>query len=188
MEFLIEAGPVELRPWRSGDRAALVDQANHYEVWRNLTNRFPHPYTLRDAVEWISSVDGVMPPQHFAAVVDGSLVGGAGVVPITEYGGMSAEVGYWFGPDHWGRGYASAVLEALVRYGFGAFGVDRLHATVFGWNPASMRVLEKSGFLLEGCLRAAVHKAGETTDLLLYGLLLSDYGLRHVPQHRGTQE
>jgi RimJ/RimL family protein N-acetyltransferase len=49
-------------------------------------------------------------------------------------------------------------------------------------------VLEKCGFEREGRLRGAVHKAGETTDLLVYGLLASDYGPGHVPQQRETEE
>ncbi len=187
IDFTIDAGPVTLRPWRPADRAELAEQANHFEIWRNLTNRFPHPYTLRDADDWIAAVEGSMPPQHFAVLTDGAVIGGAGVVPITDYGGMAAEVGYWLGQDHWGKGYASAILDALVRYGFGALGMGRLHATVFRWNPASARVLEKAGFQLEGTLRAAVDKAGETTDLLMYGLLLSDYGHGHVPKHRDTE-
>jgi len=40
---------------------------------------------------------------------------------------------------------------------------------VFGWNPASARVLEKAGYVLEGRLRQAVTKDGQVTDLLVYG-------------------
>jgi RimJ/RimL family protein N-acetyltransferase len=152
-----------------------VEQADHLEVWRNLTDRFPHPYTLRDAVEWIARVEHQSPPQHFAVEVDGAVVGGAGVVPIADFGGRAVELGYWLGPTSWGKGVASAVVETLVPYAFGAFGVIRIHATVFGWNEASARVLAKNGFTLEGRLRRAVSKDGEITDLLVYGLLLEEY-------------
>ena len=42
---------------------------------------------------------------------------------------------------------------------------------VFAWNPASARVLEKAGYVLEGRLRSAVIKDGRTTDGLLYALV-----------------
>ena len=44
-------------------------------------------------------------------------------------------------------------------------------ASVFGWNPASGRVLEKAGFSLESRLRNAIYKDGEFTDELIYGKL-----------------
>jgi RimJ/RimL family protein N-acetyltransferase len=66
---------------------------------------------------------------------------------------------------------ATAAAKAICDYAFGTFGLDRLQATVFGWNPASARVLEKIGFQLEGRHRQAVLKDGERTDLLIYGLL-----------------
>jgi RimJ/RimL family protein N-acetyltransferase len=183
IELGLGSGGDLLRPWRSTDRGELVAQANHRSVWRNLTDRFPHPYTLRDAVEWIGRVEDQIPPQHFAVIVGGRVAGGAGVVPISQYGGRAAEVGYWLGPEHWGRGLASAVVETLVPYAFGVLGMQRVQAGVFGWNGASARVLEKNGFLLEGRLREAVYKDGATTDLLLYGLVFDDYGSHHVPQH-----
>jgi RimJ/RimL family protein N-acetyltransferase len=42
---------------------------------------------------------------------------------------------------------------------------------VFGWNPASARVLEKAGFTFEGRMREAVFKDGRLTDLLVYGMV-----------------
>jgi RimJ/RimL family protein N-acetyltransferase len=174
IDLSLRADPAVLRPWRPTDRGALVRCADDREIWRNMTDAFPHPYTLRDAVEWIARVEHQVPPRHFAVLVDGALVGGAGVEPMPEFGGRCANLGYWLGSREWGRGIATAVVEALVPYAFGTLGVARLQATVFGWNPASARVLEKNGFLREGRLRNAVSKNGEVTDLLVYGLLLED--------------
>lgn len=174
IDLTLRADPAVLRPWRPTDRGALVRRADDRSVWRNLTDAFPHPYTLRDAVEWIARVERQVPPQHFAVVVDGEVVGGAGVEPLPDYGGRTANLGYWLGSGVWGRGIGTAVVEALVPYAFGTLGVARLEATVFGWNPASARVLEKNGFRQEGRLRNRVYKDGDVTDLILYGLLLED--------------
>lgn len=47
----------------------------------------------------------------------------------------------------------------------------RISARVFSPNAASRRVLEKNGFLLEGCMRRAVRKDGNIWDLCIYGKL-----------------
>jgi ribosomal-protein-alanine N-acetyltransferase len=137
-------------------------------VWLNLRDRFPHPYTARDADEWIALVSREDPVTKFAIVVDGAAVGGAGIELGTDVARRSAEVGYWLGEAYWGRGIATEALRALTDYAWGTFDVCRLHADVFEWNPASMRVLEKAGYTLESRARRAVTKDGHTIDKLVY--------------------
>src|SRR5439155_1050682 len=100
------------------------------------------------------------PTQHFAIVVDGSGVGGIAAEPGEGERRRSAEVGYWLGEPFWGRGIATEALRAVTDYAFATFDVIRLEAGVFGWNPASARVLEKVGYTLEGRMRQAVGMAG----------------------------
>ena len=47
----------------------------------------------------------------------------------------------------------------------------RLESWVFEWNPASMRVLEKCGFVREGVLRASAIKDGQLIDRAMYALV-----------------
>ena len=56
----------------------------------------------------------------------------------------------------------------MVRHLEAAKSFRRLEAPVFAWNPASMRVLEKSGFVREATLRQSVTKDGELIDSVLY--------------------
>jgi len=58
-----------LRPWRAADKEDLIREANNRKVWRNMTHSFPHPYTGRDACEWLvargAKVVGYdYPPDH----------------------------------------------------------------------------------------------------------------------------
>jgi RimJ/RimL family protein N-acetyltransferase len=62
----------------------------------------------------------------------------------------------------------SAAVRATVEYVFSRDAVVRLEAPVFEWNPASMRVLEKCGFVREGVLRRSVFKDGQLIDTVLY--------------------
>jgi len=160
-----------LRPWHKGDEVSLARYANNRNVSRNLRDRFPFPYTAADAEEWIGLTAGKTPTQHFAIVVDGSGVGGIAAEPGEGERRRSAEVGYWLGEPFWGRGIATEALRAVTDYAFATFDVIRLEAGVFGWNPASARVLEKVGYTLEGRMRQAVVKDGRVGDRLLYALL-----------------
>jgi len=173
MEF--ETALCRLRPYREADRSAILELANDGEVGRKLTDRFPHPYTDDDASEWLAlcASEGES-TRNFAVEVDGQYAGGIGLELREGIRVGSAEIGCWLGRRFWGRGVATAAARALVGYCFDTFNLDRLEATVFGWNPASARVLEKAGFQLEGRLRRAVLKDGERTDLLVYGLLITD--------------
>ena len=65
-------------------------------------------------------------------------------------------------------------LAAFLDYVWETFPVQRLEAEVFSWNPASARVLEKNGFILEGTRRKAILKDGELIDEGFYALLRDD--------------
>lgn len=153
-----------LRPFRPGDEEALAENANNRGIWRNVRDRFPHPYTLADAAWWVANAGAT----QFAIDVDGRVAGAIGYEPGVDVFRRSAEVGYWLGAAHQGKGMASTALVALGEHVFATTDIVRLHAGVFAWNPASARVLEKAGFVLEGRLRSAVFKDGELVDELLY--------------------
>jgi RimJ/RimL family protein N-acetyltransferase len=160
-----------LRGWRHGDEASLVRYANNRNVWLNLRDRFPHPYTAADADAWIGTASVQAPLANFAIVVSGEAIGGIGLELGTDVFRRSAEIGYWLGEPFWGRGIATEAVRAVTQYAFDYFDVRRLEAGVFEWNPASMRVLEKAGYTREGRARLSVIKDGRRGDRLLYGLV-----------------
>jgi RimJ/RimL family protein N-acetyltransferase len=102
-------------------------------------------------------------------VRDGALCGGIGFDPYTDLARRGAEVGYWLGVAHWGRGIATEALRAFTRHVFETTDLVRLQATVLGWNRASMRVLEKAGYTRDGHLPQSLFKDGEQVDSVLYG-------------------
>ena len=76
----IELKTCVIRPWRPGDEEALVAHANNYKVWRNMRDRFPYPYTMDDAREWIQRAREESHGVNFAIVVDGEAAGGIGLI------------------------------------------------------------------------------------------------------------
>lgn len=163
-----------LRAWHPHDAASIVRHANDYDVWRFLRDRFPHPYTPHDAEAWLARVCGVSPVLDFAITLDDEAVGGIGLSPGTDIERVSAEVGYWLGRSVWGRGLASAALRSITDYAFHVLSLERVFALPFASNLASVRVLVKAGYQLEGTLRSAAIKEGRVTDLLLFACTRRD--------------
>src|SRR2546427_858916 len=131
-----------LRPWRVGDEASLVRNANNRRVWRNLS-RLPHPYTTADADDWIGRASAQSPVTDFAITVDGEAVGGIGVELGRDVFYRSAEIGYWLGEPHWGRGIATQGPRAITADAFMTIDLRRRQAGGFALTPASLRVLRK---------------------------------------------
>lgn len=157
-----------LREWRSEDRSSLLLHANNRKVWRNLTDAFPHPYTEADADKWfqIASLPG--PGNHLAIEFHGQAIGGIGIIAGQGLGRYTGQFGYWLGEAHWGKGIATAAARALVKHALASEYFARLEAPVFARNPASMRVLEKVGFVREGVLKRSMFKDGELIDSVMY--------------------
>ena len=160
---------VTLRRWRQDDCVRLAELANNRKIWRNLREPFPYPYTLADAEGWVAHCEMMEgPPAQFAIEFGGELAGGAGFNALTDVYRIGAEIGYWIGEPYWGKGIATAALIEASQRAFEDFPFQRLQAMVFAWNPASMRVLEKAGYQLEGRLRRSVIKDGQVIDSVMY--------------------
>jgi [ribosomal protein S5]-alanine N-acetyltransferase len=169
----LNCGPCVVRDWKADDKTSLLQFANNRNVWRNLTHRFPHPYTEADADSWFALLAAQIPePTHWAIEVEGRAVGGIGVDLGEGVFAKSGHFGYWLGEPFWGRGIMSAAVGVVSAYVMSRFELVRLEAPVFEWNPPSMRVLEKCGFVREGVLRRSVFKDGDLIDAVLYARVL----------------
>lgn len=161
-----------LRRWRASDIDALVRYANNRNVWINLKDRFPHPYTETDARAWIAHCEArTGDPTSFALDWKGEAIGGLGLEPQDDIYRLTASVGYWLAEPFWGRGFMTHAVRAITTYAFSSFDLQRLQAAVFEWNVASGRVLEKAGYTLEARMRRSIIKDNRLTDTLLYARL-----------------
>lgn len=158
-----------LRPYRSDDAAAVSLVADDFMVARWMTRAFPHPYSLADAEWWIAHANGGGRGRYFAVEVDGKIAGGIGVEPYGAEREGCAAFGYWLGRDYWGRGIGTDAARTLSDAALRGGSLRRLEARVFAPNTASARVLEKSGFTLEGRLRAYyLDRENNVCDALSY--------------------
>jgi RimJ/RimL family protein N-acetyltransferase len=166
-----------LRPFVPRDLPALHRLASAKEI-AATTLRIPHPYSVEEAAIWIESHEGLFESGKgavFAVVeaVGGVLCGCAGLG--CNLANSSAELGYWIGLPFWNRGYATEAAQSVLIFGFACFRLHRIHASHFGSNPASGRVMEKIGMRYEGRRREHVYKEGRGfEDSVDYGLLAAD--------------
>jgi RimJ/RimL family protein N-acetyltransferase len=160
----------KLRKWETSDASALAQYANNPKIANQLTDGFPHPYTIDNAKKFIEMARSHDPQQIFAIEINGEACGGIGLHPKDDIMVKNAELGYWLAEPYWGNGVVSRAIEQIVEYGFNTFDITRIYARPFGTNLASQRVLQKAGFELEARFKKTVYKNGRFEDELYYAV------------------
>jgi [ribosomal protein S5]-alanine N-acetyltransferase len=168
----LEFGEYKLRNWQESDQSSLVKYANNLKIWQNLDDIFPHPYTSRDAQQWIKITNDSKTDLAIATQVEA--IGGIGIRLQANVYRRSAEIGYWLGEPFWNKGIMTDAVETMVKYTFQNFDIVRIFANVFEWNTASIHVLEKNKLKREGRMEKHITKAGKTFDAYLYALVRKD--------------
>lgn len=159
-----------LRPWNNNDLPSLVKYGNNWNVAKNLTNRFPHPYTEQDGQSFIAMATSDDPIHIFAIDINEEAAGGIGLHPQSDIFIKNAELGYWLGEPFWGQKIISNAIKQVVDFGFLTYDIDRIFARPFGTNIVSQRVLEKNNFKLEGRFEKVLFKNGVYLDELVYAI------------------
>ncbi len=160
-----------LRPLHHTDRESIAEQANNWEIAKNLMDRFPHPYSFEHAEKFIQMASNSAPVHIKCIDIAGSAVGCIGIHPMEDIFCRNAELGYWLGQKYWGQGIISNAVAMMVEYGFANFDIDRIFARPFNHNIASQKVLEKNGFKLEAKLSKTIFKKGIYHDEFIYSIL-----------------
>ena len=162
-----------LRKWEFSDGPSLISAGNDPRIACGLRNSFPSPYTEEDALRYITYCKNTADDLEYirAIVIGGKAAGSISLRFGNDVSCKNAEIGYWIAVPHWGKGIVTDAVSQLVRVGFETFRMHRIYAEVFSPNLASQRVLEKNGFVREGCFREAVYKNGQYMDMYVYGLL-----------------
>ena len=160
----------KLRPWSMDDVSSLTKHANNFNIAKYVRNRFPHPYSHTDGEKFIQSVLKKDAKNIFAIEVNSEAVGGIGLHAQDDTHIKNMELGYWLGEQYWGNGIVSRAVQQMIKYGFDTFDINRIFASTFHTNIGSQRVLEKTGFTLEGKFIQAVYKNGEYLDEWVYAV------------------
>jgi [ribosomal protein S5]-alanine N-acetyltransferase len=165
---VVTGAPVRLRPVGIEDIADWYRYLAIPEVVEHTSWDLRSAADLKPMIEWY---DASEPSSaiRFAIVPEdgGPLLGTIGFHTVS-LAHRSAELAYDIAPEHWGRGIATACSRAVVDWGFAARGYQRIQATAVESNLASVRVLQKCGFALEGKLRNYRLVRGVARDFWMY--------------------
>jgi [ribosomal protein S5]-alanine N-acetyltransferase len=170
----LETQRLKLRPYSEADIAELLPLIGRREV-AATTLRIPHPYTEQDARAFLAMMDEDRARLWLAITLrtDGRQIGGIGLTLDQPH--QHAELGYWLGLQHWGKGYATEAAREMLRYGFENLRLHRIFASHFKHNPNSGRILAKLGMRHEGCQREHLSKWDQFVDSELYGILRREW-------------
>ena len=143
---VLETRRLVLRAPRLEDAKAVAALANDRRIAEN-TARIPHPYRMSDAESFITGANKAGGEAVFLITLrDETIVGACGLLMQEQ----TSELGFWLGVPHWGQGYATEALHAVIDYAFTDLSHEALQAGARVTNPASRRVLEKCGFQWTG--------------------------------------
>ncbi len=162
---------VTLRKLSQGDAVPMAQLANNKQIWDNVRDGFGHPYTEKNAKEFIQRQANSASEKVFGINYKSGLCGLCGLIFQKDVYRKSAEIGYWIGEPFWGQGIATQAVGLLVHEAFDKLELVRLYAGVFEYNVGSMRVLEKNGFAKEGISKKAIFKNGKYWEEHRYGLV-----------------
>ncbi len=166
-----------LRPYRIDDAPRIEKLVSEKDIAKSTLN-IPHPYpenSAKDFVTFALDMEKQGKMLSFAIIEkdENVLIGSVSFNLKKDFD--RGELGYWIGKPYWNKGYGSEAAKALIRYGFGTLGLNRIYAAAFEQNPGSWRLMEKIGLKYEGTLREHVQRDGIHHDLRYYGLLRKDY-------------
>jgi RimJ/RimL family protein N-acetyltransferase len=161
---------IHLTEIRESDRSAFLQYLNDTDIHR-FTCRIPYPYTDKEFGAWMDVVTRAAEqhgePIHWAIRdMDDSLIGAIGFDNLVK--GHRAELGYWLAKPYWGQGIMSSVVRCACQVAVSEWQLVRITAIVFENNLASVRVLEKNGFVHEALLKKYFKRSEQFSDALLY--------------------
>ncbi len=172
----IDLDGAHLRPLRVADAAAL------YAYLRDpvVTELTSYPVVSVPMVEAIIDrarsrwAAGELSKWGIALEADDQLVGTCGFNECSKVHRW-AELAFDLAQAYWGKGVMRQAVAAALQWAYRQDQVNRVHAFVRVDNRRSERLLERSGFVREGCLRSYRVCRGQPHDFYIYGLLRSDW-------------
>jgi RimJ/RimL family protein N-acetyltransferase len=138
-------------------------------------HNFPYPYLKEDAINFfhLNRDDGKRAFALDFIIFHGKSIAGVIGLKDIEYEDRKAHVGYWVGKEFRSRGIATEALGLVCNFCRDSLSIRRLYTGVLENNPASMKVLLKNGFTIEGYERETMYLNGRYVSMFRLARIMS---------------
>ena len=170
MEVLYDCKPLVtqrlvLREFTKDDAPDVLEYASDEQVLKYL--EWEGKKTIGEVIKSITEVYWTN-PSYFAIALNGKCIGATDIRIKKAHD--KASFGYALSRNHWGNGYMTEVLSAILKLCFEKLELNRVEASHFVGNEASGRVMAKCGMLLEGVGIQQEKVKGIFRDNVFYGI------------------
>jgi RimJ/RimL family protein N-acetyltransferase len=163
------------------DLPAIAAWSRDTEFLRLLQTNVARPLTVPVLRQWVEDDLGVDEPKQGAytfvarRLADDAVLGTLDLM-IPEWVHRDAWIGIGLGDrTTWSQGYGREAMRLLLRFAFMELNLFRVTLSVFSYNPRAIHVYEQLGFVHEGAQRERLRRDGQRYDMLLMGLLRSEW-------------
>ena len=166
-----------LRPFKIEDASRVKELAGDRAIAETTAN-IPHPYKEGIAEAWILTHKEAFANEKSLTLAitmksEKLLIGAISLDINKDH--HYAELGYWIGKPYWNQGYCTESSREVISFGFNKLKLNRIQARHMTRNPASARVMVKSGIHQEGILRQSLYRFGTYDDYAIFSILLEEY-------------
>jgi [ribosomal protein S5]-alanine N-acetyltransferase len=186
----IETRRLVLRPLAISDAPAIYAYQSDAEVYRYMS---PEPPASADAVAepiggWLALPVEDRRPCWVIVLREVDCVVGTISFNQLDRKNSNGQLGYEVAREQWGKGIGTEAVRAVLNYGFGTMGLNRIAGYCWEGNVASRRVMEKAGMTYEGTLRQLRYAKGAYRDMRFYSVLASEWQAKQgVPTGGGSR-
>ncbi len=166
-----------LRRILQSDRAALFAGLSHPQVVTHYGISYDSEEHCQEQLDWYRYMEQAHSGYWWAICphdAPNNIIGACGIYEIDRHN-RNADIGYWLLPEHWHQGIMQNCLQRILHYGFHELQLHRIEAEVEPDNIASIRLIQKLGFHLEGKRRQVALREHKCADLSIYGLLGAEF-------------
>lgn len=166
---------VTLRQMTKNDSQMVCDMFNDPEI-ENFVEGWAFPLSIEQHQRWLENNIGDQ--RNFRFVIDSDDDGPVGIATLTDIDWKNRRAMHGIklaNKEHRTKGIGTDAVMALMRYAFDELGLHRLDGAWFDFNTASKALYTKCGWKEEGVRREYVYKQGNWRDLIIVGILESDY-------------
>lgn len=171
---MIQGTKIRLRALEHDDLPHFVRWINDPETRRFMVLRYP--LSMTEEEKWWQGFLQRENDHIFAIEAeDGTYIGNVGLHDI-EPENRRAELGIIIGDKaHWGQGYGTDAVSALLRWAFEYLNLNRISLRVYDYNERAIGCYQKCGFRHEGTMRQARYTDGQYHDEWIMGVLRDEF-------------